>query len=51
LFFSSLKSPCQVSVILGGRSPLLIRSTYSAEMFSGSMTASSVRLMPSTTSR
>ena len=51
LFFSSLKSPCQVSVIVGGMSPLLMRSTYSAETLSGAITASSVALTPSMTLR
>jgi len=48
---SSLKSPLNRSVILGGMSPLLIRSMYSAATLSGPITASSVALTPSMTRR
>ena len=51
LFLISLKSPWKWSVIRGGMSPLLMRSTYSAATFSGPITASSVALTPSITSR
>ncbi len=48
LFLISLKSPLYSSVIFGGISPLLMRSTYSAATFSGPITASSVSFTPVT---
>ncbi len=47
LFLISLKSPLYVSVILGGMSPLEMRSTYSADTFRGLITASSIPFSPS----